>query len=80
MTSSPVFIAPNPVLATGRALRILLITGAILALATVAFVLGRVSVGSSSIPARAPSVSTQPSTANDTSACQQIAHYRLVAC
>jgi hypothetical protein len=80
MTSSPVFIVPNPVLATGRALRILLIAGAILALATVAFVLGRVSVGSSSIPARAPSVITQLSTANDTSTCQQIAHYRLMAC
>ena len=43
MTSSPMFIAPSPVLAMGRALRIFLLIGTILALVTVAFVLGRVS-------------------------------------
>jgi hypothetical protein len=80
MTSSPVFIAPSPVLAMGRALRIFLLTATILALATVAFVLGRVSVGSSSAPTSAPAVSTQLPTSNDTSTCQQIVHDGFVAC
>jgi hypothetical protein len=80
MTSSPVFIAPSTVLAMGRALRIFLITVTILALATVAFVLGRVSVGSGSVPTNAPAVSTQVPTANDSGTCQQIAHFRSEAC
>jgi hypothetical protein len=80
MTTSPVLIAPSPVLAMGRALRIVLITVTIVALATVAFVLGRVSVGSSSAPTTAPSVSTQLPTVTDAGTCQQIAHFRSVAC
>jgi hypothetical protein len=80
MTSSPVFIAPSPVLAMGRALRIFILTATILALATVAFVLGRVSVGSGSVPTNAPAVSTQAPTATDAGTCQQIAHFRSVAC
>jgi hypothetical protein len=80
VTSSPVFIAPSPVLAMGRALRIFLLTAAILALATVAFVLGRVSVGSGSVPTNAPAASTQLPTTNDTGTCQQIVHFRSVAC
>jgi hypothetical protein len=80
MTSSPVFIAPSPVPAMGRALRIFLLTGTILALATVAFVLGRVSVGSSSAPTTAPAVSTQLPTATDEGTCQQFVHYGSVAC
>ena len=80
MTSSPVFIAPSPVLAMGRALRIFLFSAAILALATAAFVLGRVSVGSGSVPTTAPAVSTQLRTANDMGACQQVVHYGSAAC
>jgi len=80
MTSSPVFIAPSPVLAMGRALRIFLLTTAILALATVAFVLGRVSVDSGSVPTTTPAVSSQLPTANDTGTCQHIVHYGSVAC
>ena len=80
MTSSPMFIAPSPVLAMGRALRIFLLIGAILALVTVAFVLGRVSVGSGSASTTAPVVSTRLPTANDTGTCPQIGHNRSVAC
>lgn len=80
MTTSPAFITPSSVLGMGRALRIFLLTATILALATVAFVLGRVSVGSSSIPTTAPVVSTQLPTATDTGTCQQNVRYGSVAC
>ena len=63
----------------GRSLRILLVTAAILVLATVAFVVGRVTVSSSSTPAKAP-VSVQVPASNDTGTCQHVAHLGLVAC
>jgi hypothetical protein len=80
MTSNPVFLTSSPVLAMGRALRIFLITATILALATMAFVLGRVSVGSGSVPTSTPAVNTQVPTTNASGTCQQIAHSRSVAC
>lgn len=93
MTSSPVYIAPSPVLVMGRALRIFLLTVAILALAAAAFVIGRVSVGSGSVPTRAPvvsthvptptragMVSTQLPTENDADTCHQVVHNGSVAC
>ncbi len=80
MTSTPVFIAPSPVLAMGRALRIFLLSATILALATAAFVLGRVSVGSGSAPTTAPAVSTQLPTATAAGTCQQIVPYPSLAC
>jgi hypothetical protein len=80
MTSSPATLAPSPVLAMGRTLRIFLLISAILALATVAFMLGRVTVGSNSVPTRAPAVSTQLPTASNAGTCQHIGHDRSVAC
>jgi hypothetical protein len=63
----------------GRSLRILLVTALILVLATVAFVVGRATVSSSSTPARAP-VGVQAPASNDTGTCQQVGHFRLTAC
>ncbi len=63
----------------GRSLRIFLATAAILVLATVAFVVGRVTVSSSATPAAAP-VGVQVSASNDTGLCQHIGHFPLAAC
>jgi hypothetical protein len=63
----------------GRTLRILLVTAVILVLATVAFVVGRVTVSSSSTLAKAP-VGVQAPASNDAGTCQQVGHFRLPAC
>jgi hypothetical protein len=80
--TSPSVTAPGQVLATGRALRILLVTVAILVLATAAFVLGRVSSGSStgSASPKVPAVSTHLPASNDSGTCQQIRHYLVTEC
>jgi hypothetical protein len=80
--TSPSVTAPGPVLATGRALRILLVAAAILVLATAAFVLGRISSGSSSgsVSPKVPAVSTQQPVSNDSGTCQQIRHHLVTEC
>jgi hypothetical protein len=67
--------APGPVQATGRTLRMLLATATILILLAAAFVVGHVTVSSSSAPAIAPAVRTQVLGSN-TGICQQVGHFR----
>ena len=71
--------APGPVQATGRTLRMLLVTATILILLVAAFVVGRVTVGSSSAPGTTPAVKTQVQS-SDTGICQQVGHYRSAGC
>jgi hypothetical protein len=63
----------------GRSARILLATAAILVLVTVAFVVGRATVSSSSTPAQAP-MGVQAPTSNNTGICYPVAHFPLAAC
>ena len=66
---------------TGRALRLLLVTLAILVIATVTFVVGRVTAnGSSSAPANVPAVSRQMPASSDSGVCQQVGHYLSAGC
>jgi hypothetical protein len=60
----------------GRTLRILFVTIAVVVLLTVAFVVGRVTAGSSSAPAITPAVSTHLLASNDTGVCGQVGHLR----
>jgi hypothetical protein len=78
--TSPLITAPGSVLATGRALRIFLVTVAILVLAMAAFVLGRVSSGSGSVSPKAPAVSTRLPAPNDLGMCEQVGHLRSAGC
>jgi hypothetical protein len=73
--------APGPVQATGRTLRMLLATTTILILLAAAFVVGHVTVSSSSAPGTgtAPVVRTQVQGSN-TEVCQQVGHYRSAGC
>jgi hypothetical protein len=64
----------------GRSLRILLVTAAILVLATVAFILGRVTVNSSSTPAKVPAVVAHVPASNEPGICQQVGHFRSAGC
>ena len=73
---------PLPSHNLSRTLRVLLATVAILAIATMAFVIGRVTVNSS-LPSKAPAVrtvSTQPPASSYSEVCQQIGHYRSAGC
>ncbi len=71
---------PRPVQGIGRGLRILLVTVSIAALLSLAFVLGRVSVGSTSVPTRPPAVSTHVPASGETETCQQVGHYMSGGC
>ena len=63
---------PNLVQTTGRVLRIILATAAILVLVSVAFVVGRATVSSSPAPATAPASATAVPVSNDTGICQHV--------
>lgn len=78
--TTPSISAPLPGHTMGRALQFLLATVAVLALVTVAFVVGRVTVGSSPAPATSPAVSSQVPASTDSGICQQVGHYRSAAC
>ncbi len=67
--------APLPVQAMGRALRLLLATVAILVLITTAFVVGRVTVGSSPAQAKHPAVNTEVLASSSTGICEQVGHF-----
>ena len=69
-----------PAQATGRMLRVFLATLAIVLVATVAFVVGRVTTNSIANPAKAPVVSTQLPPSNGPAPCEHIGHYRSAAC
>jgi hypothetical protein len=70
---------PTLVQTTGRALRILLVTAAIL-VASVAFVIGRVTVSSSQAPVTTPATSKLVPASNDNGICQQLGHLRSAGC
>ena len=74
--------APGPVQAMGRTLRMLLATATILILLAAAFVVGHVTVSSSSAPGTAPAVRTQVQGSNSgiSGICQQVGHYRSAGC
>jgi hypothetical protein len=74
--------APGPVQAMGRTLRMLLATATILILLAAAFVVGHVTVSSSSAPGTAPAVRTQVQSSNSgiSGICQQVGHYRSAGC
>jgi hypothetical protein len=80
--TSPSITAPLPhAEGTGRAFRLLLITLAILVVATVAFVVGRVTAsGSSPAPINAPAVSRQLTGSIDSGVCQQVGHFVSSGC
>jgi len=71
--------APARVQAIGRTLQMLLAAAAILILLGAAFVVGRVTVSSSSAPGKAPTVSTQAPGSNS-GICQQVGHFRSAGC
>ena len=71
--------APGPVQAMGRTLRMLLATATVLILLAAAFVLGHVTVRSSSAPGIAPGLTTQVQGSN-TGICQQVGHFRSAGC
>jgi hypothetical protein len=71
--------APPRVQAIGRTLRMLLAAAAIVILLGVAFVVGRVTVSSSSAPGTAPAASTQLPGSNS-GICQQVGHFRSAGC
>jgi len=71
---------PTSVQMAGRALRIVLATAAILILASVAFVIGRVTVSSTPAPATAPLSSTLMPASNAGGSCQQVGHFRSAGC
>jgi hypothetical protein len=70
---------PTLVQTTGRALRILLVTAAIL-VASVAFVIGRVTVSSSPVPVTTPATSKLVPASNDNGICQQVGRLRSAGC
>ncbi len=76
--SSPT--VPTFVQTTGRSLRILLVTAAILVLVSVAFVIGRVTVGSGPAPTTPPAAKTFVPVSNDNGICQQVGHFRSAGC
>jgi hypothetical protein len=71
---------PALVQTTGRALRILLVTAAILVLFSVAFVIGHVTVSSNPAPVTTPSTSKLVPTAYNNGICQQVGRLRSAGC
>jgi hypothetical protein len=78
MTTTPIS-APARVQSIGRTLRMLLAAAAILVLLGAAFVVGRVTVSSTSAPGKAPAASTQVPGSNS-GICQQVGHLRSTGC
>jgi hypothetical protein len=78
--TGPAITAPITLGAMGRTLRVLLVAAAILALATAAFFVGRVSVGSSPVLTKVPAVSTQLPVSDNTGVCQQVGHFLSGGC
>jgi hypothetical protein len=79
MTTTSVSAPGRPVQAMGRTLRMLLATATILILLAAAFIVGHVTVSSSSTPGMAPAVRTQVQGSN-TGTCQQVGHYLSAGC
>jgi hypothetical protein len=73
-------IVPTFVQTTGRALRALLVTAAILILLSAAFVIGHVTVSSGSAPATTPSTSKLVPASNNNGICQQVGRLRSAGC
>jgi hypothetical protein len=71
--------APAHIQAIGRTLRMLLAAAALLILLGAAFVVGHVTVSSSSAPGKAPAVSAQVPGSNS-GICQQVGHLRSMGC
>jgi hypothetical protein len=71
--------APARIQAIGRNLRMLLAAAAILILLGAAFVVGRVTVSSSSAPGTAPAASVQVS-GSSSGICPQVGHFRSAGC
>jgi hypothetical protein len=71
---------PAFVQTTGRALRILLVTAAILVLLSVAFVIGHVTASSSPAPVTTPATSKLVPASNNNDICQQVGHIRSEGC
>ena len=69
-----------PAQATGRALRVFIATLTVVLIATVAFMVGRVTTTSISTPTKAPVVSTQLPATNNTAICEQVGHFRSAGC
>ena len=65
---------------TGRALRILLVTAAMLVLVSVAFVIGRVTVSSSPAPVTTPATSKLVPASNDSGICQHVGRIQSGGC
>jgi hypothetical protein len=76
----PSSTVPALVQTTGRALRILLVTAAILVLFSVAFVIGRVTVNSSPAPVTTPATSKLVPASYDNGICQQAGRLRSAGC
>jgi hypothetical protein len=76
----PSSTVPAFVQTTGRALRILLVTAAILVLFSVAFVIGRVTVSSSPVPATTPATSKIVPASASNGICQQVGRLRSAGC
>jgi hypothetical protein len=76
----PSSMIPALVQTTGRALRTLLVTAAILVLLSVAFVIGRVTVSSSPAPVTTPATSKLVPASNDNGICQQVGRLRSAGC
>jgi hypothetical protein len=78
--TGPAITAPITLGSMERTLRIVLVAAAILVFATAAFFLGRVSVGSSPVPTKAPAASTRLPASHNTDFCQQVGHFLSGGC
>jgi hypothetical protein len=76
----PSSTVPALLQATGRALRNLLVTVAILVLLSMAFVIGRVTVSSSPASVTTPATSKVVPASNDNGICQQVGRLRSAGC
>jgi hypothetical protein len=79
MTTQSIAV-PVPSHALGRTLRWLLVAVAVLAVAVAAFMVGRMTVGSTPAPATQPAVISHVPASADPGICQQIGHFRSAAC
>ena len=76
----PSSTVPAFVQTTGRTLRILLVTAAVLVLLSVAFVIGRVTVSSSPVPVTTPATGKLVPASYDNGICQQVGRLRSAGC
>ena len=75
----PSSTVPTLVQTTGRALRILFVTAAILVLVSVAFIIGRVTVSSNPAPVTTPATRLVPAS-NDNGICQHFGRIQSGGC